>query len=76
MLTAVLFTQQVFVDRIKDAEAWDKDAMREACHTAMDAAKSMLTADAKRFLAMAYGDLDAWLRMKIEAEVQGLKLEA
>jgi hypothetical protein len=67
--TAVAYTQQTFVDVMKEYNEWTPAAMREACHRAMDKATSLLTADAIRFIGAAYGDINGWLRAQIEAEV-------
>ena len=67
--TAVAYTQQTFVDQHKDKPTWDKNAMRTACHMAMDKAVSLLTVEAEHFLNTAYGDVSKWLRAQIEAEV-------
>ena len=67
--TAVAYTNQTFVDQLKDTPQWDKTAMRTACHISMDKAVSLLTVEAEDFLNRAYGDVSKWLRAKIEAEV-------
>ena len=67
--TAVAYTQQTFVDVMKEYNEWTPATMREACHRAMGKATSLLTADAIRFIGAAYGDINGWLRAQIEAEV-------
>jgi hypothetical protein len=46
---------------------------REAFTQAMTKAKQLLTADAARFITEAYGDLNAYLTAKIEAEIHARK---
>ena len=73
--TAVTYTSQTYVDRLKADGKFDKDKQTEALNTAVEQAKKLLTAEARNFLEEAYGDLSAYLISKIEAEVRNQKNE-
>ena len=70
---AVQCTQQTYVDALKKAGTWTPEAQKEAFRLTMEAAKASLSKDAAEFLQTAYGDLDAYLAVKIEAIIKELK---
>jgi len=67
--TAVIAVSQDYVDALKKSGEFSKDCQKEAFNRAVSLAKSMLTADASRFLAETYGDIEAFIQAKIEAQV-------
>jgi hypothetical protein len=71
--TAVLYVSQTYADTLKQSGAFTAENQREAFSKAMTKAKQLLTADAARFLEEAYGDLNAYLTAKIEAEIKARK---
>lgn len=73
--TAVTYTSQTYVDRLKNDGEFTKEKQKEALNTAVEQAKKLLTAEARAFLAEAYGDLNAYLISRIEAEVRNQKNE-
>ena len=67
---AVTYTSQTYVDALKNSGTFTKENQEEALAKAVDTAKGLLTAEAKTFLAEAYGDLNEYLKTNIEAEVR------
>ena len=66
----VIATNQTYVEALKKQKAFTKEAQKEAFQKTYDAVMLVLTNDAKDYLAEAYGDLTAYITMKIEAEVK------
>lgn len=74
--TAVTFTSQTYVDNLKNSGAFTVENQKEAFNKAMNKAVEILSAEAKEYLAKAYGDLTNYLTTKIEAEVRNQKSTA
>ena len=72
--TAVTYTSQVYVDKLKETGQFTKENQREALGIAVAQAKNLLTAEAAAFLENAYGDLNEYLKSRIEAEVRNQKM--
>ena len=72
--TAVTYTSQVYVDKLKEAGQFTKENQQEALGLAVAQAKNLLTAEATAFLESAYGDLNEYLKSRIEAEVRNQKM--
>lgn len=70
----VIATNQTYVEALKKQEAFTKEAQKEAFQKTYDAVMLVLTDDAKDYLTEAYGDLTAYITMKIEAEVNMSKI--
>ena len=71
--TAVTYTSQTYVDALKKGGVFDKKAQLEALQKSKDKTLALLSESAKRVLAEIYGDLNAYLETKIEAEVRAQK---
>ena len=71
---AVTFTSQTYVDALKKAGTFDKEAQDWALQVAISEAKALLTQQAREFLSEAYGPLDRYLEGLIEAEVRNQKM--
>lgn len=71
--TAVTYTSQTYVDALKKGGLFDKEAQLEALQKSKDKTLALLSASAKDVLAEIYGDLNAYLETKIEAEVRRQK---
>jgi hypothetical protein len=67
--TCVIATKQTYVESLKKDELFDAEAQKKALQMTLDQVKSILTEEAKAYLAEAYGDLNAYIIQKIEAEV-------
>ena len=72
--TAVTYTSQVYVDKLKETGQFTKENQQEALGLAVAQAKNLLTAEATAFLESAYGDLNEYLKSRIEAEVRNQKM--
>ena len=71
--TAVTYTSQTFVDALKKEGNFNKDKQQEALKKSLDKAISLLSESAKNALTDIYGNLEAYLTSKIEAEVRSQK---
>lgn len=65
----VIATNQVYVEALKKDNAFTAEAQKAAFQMTYDAVMSVLTDDAKDYIVAAYGDLSAYIKTKIEAEV-------
>lgn len=70
---AVTYTSQTYVDALKKSGNFSKENQEEALNMAVEKAKSLLTAEAIKFLEDAYGDVTEFLKTNIEAEVREQK---
>ena len=68
----VVSTNQTYVDALKEANAFDKQATQKNLHKLLTYNKIMnvLTEDAKEYLTTIYGDLEIYITTKIESEVK------
>ena len=65
----VLATNQTYVEALKQQNKFDAEAQKIAFEKTSEAVMSILTEDAKKYLANAVGDLELYIKQKIEAEV-------
>ena len=65
---AVAFTNQTYVDTLKKSGTFTKENQDEARQKSLDKAVALLTAEARKFLEEAYGDLNSYLLNRIEPE--------
>lgn len=72
--TAVTYTSQTYVDALKKEDKFTPENQREALQKALAKAQSLLTEEARDFLQTAYGDLNEYLKSRIEAEVRNQKM--
>ena len=70
---AVTATTQTYVDSLKAQGAFDEAAQKEAFTKTKEVVVSLLAQDAIEFITNMYGDIDLWLKTKIEAEVKKQK---
>lgn len=73
---AVAATSQTYVDALKKAGAFTKEAQEEAAQKSLTACLASISPAAKAFAEAAYGDLTTYLANRIEAEVRKQKNEA
>lgn len=66
-------TNQTYVNALKDKNAFDADAQKEALRMTTDAVMKILSDDAKDYLKHFVGDLDEIVREKIEANINQVK---
>ena len=65
----VIATNQTYVEALKDKNAFDKEAQTEAFNMTYKAVIDILSNDAMMYLNEAVGDLDAFIKQAIEAQV-------
>ena len=65
----VLATNQTYVDTLKQQNKFDLEAQKIAFEKTSEAVMAILTEDAKNYLESAVGDLELFIKQKIEAEV-------
>ncbi len=68
--TCVEATNQTYVEALKKAGAFDEAAQKEAFNKTKEAVMSILSDEAKKYLASIYGDLDQFIESMIEAQVK------
>ena len=66
----VVSTNQTYVDALKSANAFDKEAQKKAFELTYNKIMNVLTEDAKEYLTTIYGDLEIYITTKIESEVK------
>lgn len=66
-------TNQTYVEALKDKDAFDIEAQKEAFNRTYNAVMQILTEEAKDYLTNIYGDLNTYVTNKIEAEVRTFK---
>ena len=69
----VVSTNQTYVDALKAANAFDKEAQKKAFELTYNKIMNVLTEDAKEYLTTVYGDLEIYITTKIESEVKTYK---
>ncbi|MBQ4121568.1 MAG: hypothetical protein IJD35_06095 [Clostridia bacterium] len=68
--TAVISTNQTYVDTLKQSGQFTVENQKEAFQKSFDTAMSIMTQEAKDFIEKAYGSLTDWLTTQIEAKVK------
>lgn len=71
--SCVLATTQTYVESLKKQGKFDGEAQKKAFEMTYTAVLDILTDEAKKYLTECYGDLQAYLKAKIEAEVKSTK---
>lgn len=72
---AVLATTQTYVEALKKAGKFDEEAQKQAFQMTYDAIMKVLTDEARLYITEVVGDLDAYVTMKIESNVQVTKVQ-
>lgn len=68
-------TSQTYVESLKKQGAFDAEAQKKAFEMSYNAVFRVLTEDAKEYLNAVYGDLEAYVTQRIEAQVKATKEE-
>ena len=71
--TTVKYVSQTYVDDLKKQGKFDTSAQEEALKKAIETIQSQLDEDTKELLITAYGDLQTWIRVQIEAAIKDSK---
>jgi hypothetical protein len=66
-------TNQTYVNALKDKNAFDAEAQKEALARTTAAVKDILSEDAKTYITHFIGDLDIFIQEKIEANIKTVK---
>lgn len=70
---AVKETSQTYVDSLKKNGTFDEIAQKEAFRRTKETVLNLLTDNAIKAVEMVYGDINTWLRSKIESAVNDNK---
>lgn len=66
----VIATNQTYVDNLKDKNAFDENAQKEAFEKTYQTIIKTLNDEAYKYLEEVYGDLEGYIRTRIESEVK------
>lgn len=66
----VIATNQTYVDSLKASGTFDIDAQKKAFKDTCNNVLAILSDDAKEYLSVALGDLQAYIANRVEAEVK------
>ena len=69
IVECVLATNQTYVEALKKAGSFDKEAQQQAFELTYKAVMAILTEDAEEYLNEAIKDLNSYITNKIEAQV-------
>lgn len=67
--SCVIATNQTYVESLKKQGKFDVEAQKQAFERTTQAVLTILSQEAKDYLANIYGDLDKYISEKIEASV-------
>lgn len=73
IVKCVIATNQTYVDNLKNKNAFDKQAQKEAFQRTYNNVMAILSIDAQNFLSEVVGDLETYITNAIEAQVSGSK---
>ena len=73
IIDCIRATNQTYVNALKDKNAFDAKAQKEALAQTTEAVLAILSDDAKEYLAHFVGDLDVLIKEKIEANIETVK---
>lgn len=71
--SCVVATNQTYVESLKKQGKFDTEAQKQAFEQTTQAVLTILSQEAKDYLANIYGDLDKYISEKIEASVNANK---
>lgn len=71
--SCVIATNQTYVESLKKQGKFDAEAQKQAFEQTTQAVLTILSQEAKDYLANIYGDLDKYISEKIEASVNANK---
>lgn len=73
VIDCIRATNQTYVNALKDKNAFDAEAQKQALAQTTEAVLAILSDDAKEYLAHFVGDLDVLIKEKIEANIETVK---
>lgn len=68
--TCVIATNQTYVDELKKQGKFGPEEHDIAYHKTLDAVKAILSAEAQKYLAEIYGDIDFYISQLIQEAVR------
>lgn len=71
--SVVKYVAQTYVDALKTQGTFDKESQEIAFAKAKEAILKLLNEDAKEAIASVYGNLDEWIKIRIEQACRDLK---
>lgn len=71
--SAVRSVFQTYVESLKNAGSFDKDAQEIALSKAKEVAMAQMSEEVKSYITTNYGSLEEWLTVQIEATINMLK---
>lgn len=71
--SAVRSVFQTYVESLKNAGSFDKDAQEIALSKAKEVAMAQMSEEVKSYITTNYGSLEEWLTVQIEATINILK---
>lgn len=71
--SAVKFTYQTYVEELKGKDIFTKEAQEKALIETYERVKNQLSKEAVKFIEENYGDVEKWIKEKIEAVIYSLK---
>ncbi len=69
----VIATNQTYAESLKQSGSFDKEAQEQAFNMTLNAVLTILSEDAKEYIAEATGDINTYLTKLIEKEVNANK---
>lgn len=69
VIDCIRATNQTYVNALKDQNAFDVEAQKNALDLTTQAVLNILSADAKKYITNFVGDLDVFVKEKIEANI-------
>ena len=73
LIDGVQYTEQTFVDPMKENGEWDCDAQKAALQKAAEYVVQNLTKSTKKLVASDKDDLQTWVEQKVESYIRSLK---
>lgn len=73
IIQCVVATNQTYVEALKKEGKFDAEAQEKAFEITKQAVLAVLTNQARDFIEMSYGDVEAWLNQQIEATINTYK---
>lgn len=69
VIDCIRATNQTYVNALKDQNAFDAEAQKNALDLTTQAVLNILSADAKKYITNFVGDLDVFVKEKIESNI-------
>lgn len=73
IIQCVIATNQTYVETLKKEGKFDAEAQEKAFEITKQAVLTVLTNQARDFIEITYGDVEAWLNQQIEAAINTCK---